>query len=637
MSAIRVAQRTRRKADLPAGPARSQPTASTNHTTERQSPDGGDRRAAYALFAAVLVTYFATSSTHLAGGDNAEFVTIFVKGGVAHPSGYPLYCILLRLFAWMPGGPVLGSSRVTAIIGAFSVAALYRACRAWGGSSSASLVAAAAYAFSPVAWRLATEAEVFTLNALFASLLLWTAAPSLVMAPATRICVLAGLAGLALSNQLTIVLLAPVGLLAVFHALRASKSRLRTALWGVSSFGAGLLPYLYCYQVGREPNGRYVWGLPGTWRGLVHLATRADFGTFSLTSSEQSPDWVSNVSAFFVQSMGELLVLPIAIGVFGFGRTWLLATRGEGGDDASRRARVDLVALLAAWALAGPVFAGFLNVQSGALGATLWERFRVLPEVVFAIAVSWGLDAWGALQRGRPLPVALAVLSVVASGAIHAWPKVHAAHTDALETYTANSEKSAPPHAVILGTGDYRLFSFLYADAIRLRADVTYIDPHLLGYDWYRSRASHDLGAPIAAPADQTGGEVALVDLAFSLGRPVLLTDVLDAQLVSVFPSYPFGTLIRLLPRGTSLPSPESVEQQNLDVFAAFRRWDRTPRDDEWASAVLPTYQRPWVALARMFDRRGDRDRATANRQRADEWGQQSEGAARNPLPSESR
>ena len=78
----------------------------------------GDRIRAAAMFGVALTVYFPTSSAHLVGGDNAEFVTIFGWGGVAHPSGYPLYSILLRLLSWMPGGAVLGSSRVSAIISA---------------------------------------------------------------------------------------------------------------------------------------------------------------------------------------------------------------------------------------------------------------------------------------------------------------------------------------------------------------------------------------------------------------------------------------------------------------------------------------------------------------------------------------
>jgi hypothetical protein len=597
-----------------------------DHVAARESLDRGDRRAAYTLIALVFATYFATSSAHLAGGDNAEFVTIFATGGVAHPSGYPLYCILLHLFDWMPGGPVLGSSRVTALIGTVSVAALYRACRAWRASPSASLVASASYALDAAAWRLATEAEVFALNALFVALLLWAAAPGVMLAPAKRVILLAGLAGLALSNQMTIVLMAPVGLLAAIRALLASRSRVRVGLSAAGAFGAGLLPYLYCYSVGHAPKGRYVWGEPGTWGGLVRHVTRADFETLSMTASSESADWPSKVRVFFEQTAGEALVVPVLVGLLGSIQAYRRAPTTENADGASPVIRRHLIALLASWVLSGPVFAALLGLAPDALGATLWERFHLQPAVVFAVAVAWGLDEWRALRDGRAVPLVVAGIAIVAAGAIHSWPEVRDGHTDALELYTENTEKSAPPGAVILGTGDYRLFSFAYANAIHLRSDVTYIDPHLLGYDWYRKRAGGDLGASIAMPQEQTSDDAALVDQVFSLGRPVLLTDVFDAQLAKVFPSYPFGTLIRLLPRGAPLPAPESVENENLSVFAAFRRWDLTPRDDEWARAVLPTYQRPWVALARIFERRGDEARAKANRLRAEEWSGQNAG-----------
>jgi hypothetical protein len=513
---------------------------------------------------------------------------------------------------------------VTAVIGALSVAALYRACRAWGGSQSAAWVAAAAYAVSPVAWRLATEAEVFALNALFASLLLWATAPRFALAPPRRVVVLAGLAGLALSNHLTIAFLAPVGLVAAFHGLRGSSLRVRTAISAAAAFGAGLLPYLYCYEVARAPSGRYVWGEPGTWQGLLHHITRADFGAFRLTGSVQSPAWPSNVWVYFAQTAGGVLVLPFLIGLFGLARTHSGMSRDEGGSPR----RVDVLALVGTWMLAGPLFAAFLNVPAPELRATLWERFHLLPEAVFAIAVAWGLDGWRMLREGRRAAVALAGASVVASGVFCAWPQVHAAHTDALERYTENTETTAPPHSVILGTGDYRLFSFLYEDAIGLRPDVTYIDPHLLGYEWYRRRASDNLGARIAVPTQQSIDEVALVDAALSLGRPVLLTDAFDAELSKVFPSYPIGTLIRLLPRGTPLPGPDEVERENLAVFASFHPWDRTVRDDEWAMAVLPTYQRPWIALSRLFGRMGNDVRAKPNRERGMEWGSGQGGVA---------
>jgi hypothetical protein len=586
-------------------------------TVGRDSVEHRDRIATGALFAASLAVYFTTASAHLVGGDNAEFVTLFAYGGVAHPSGYPLYVILLRLCAWMPGGAVLGSSRVSAVLGALSIAALYRACRAWGASSTPSLVAATLYAVSPLAWRLATQAEVFALHALLASLLLWVAGPAVALAPARRVVLLAGLAGVALSNHETIVLLAPVGIWATTRALVDSPRRLRVGSLAAASFGAGLLPYLYCYAVGRTPNGRYVWGEPGTWAGLLRHVTRVDFGTFSLTAGDQAPHGLSNVGLYFEQTAKHALVWPLAIGLLGFWRTHARASTREA-KASGRPSSGDVLALLATWALAGPVFASFLDVEPGVLGATLVERFRLLPEVVFAIAFAWGLDGWRGLRETRALPVALVVVASVATGAVHSWPQVQAEHTNVLELYTENTERSAPPRAVILGTGDYRLFSFIYADATKLRPDVTYVDPHLLGFDWYRARVSHELGAPIPEPAQ--GDAIGLADEAFALGRPVLLTDVFLPRIVKVFPSYPLGTLIRLLPRGSALPAPESVEGENLDLYATFERCATVVDDGGWASSVLPTYERPWVALSRLFERRGDEARARANAARAEDW-----------------
>jgi len=571
-----------------------------------------------ALFGAVLLIYFATASPFLAGGDNAEFVTIFAKGGVAHPSGYPLYCILLRLCAWMPGGPPLGSARVTAVVAAFSVWLLYRACQAWTASWSASILAASFYAFSSLAWRLATEAEVFALNALFASLVLWAAAPNATVSPARRVVLLAGVAGLALSNHLTIVFLAPVGLLAAAEALVATGARTRVAAAALASFAAGLCPYFYCYAVARAPNGRYIWGDPSTWRGLLRHVTRADYGPLRLTASEQSSDWLSNIGLFFTQTANHALAAPLAIGLFGLWCAYLRIRDSERRGTPLRLRRRHVLALFAAWVLAGPLFAAFLDVPGG---GTLVDRFHLLPEVILSIGVAWGLDGWRGLRDGRKLPVAFVALMIMAIGVLHSWPSVRAGHSDALEVYTKNTETSAPPQAVILGTGDYRLFSFAYAASAGWRPDVTYVDPHLLAYDWYRRSASRDLGAPIPPSPEPSTETIRVVERAFALGRPVVLTDGFDRGVLTAFRSYPLGTLIRLLPPGVTPPPPESVEHENIEMFAKFQRWSPLVRDDEWATAVLPTYQRPWVALARMFDRRGDDGRARVNRERSKEWG----------------
>jgi hypothetical protein len=353
--------------------------------------------------------------------------------------------------------------------------------------------------------------------------------------------------------------------------------------------------------------------------GLIHHFVRADFGTLEWTAGGETIGSPSSVWLFFTQTASHGLLAPMAIALLGFGRVYLRRAV----EPSSNRPRVDghdALALFATWLLAGPVLAAFLNGPAEPLAATLAERFRLLPEVVLSIAFAWGLDTWAAVREGRALPRAFMASAIVVVAVFHSWPRVRAAHADVLELYTENTERSAPRGAVIFGTGDYRLFSFLYMASTHARPDVTYIDPHLLGYDWYRRRASTELGAPISASVGEPSRDaIALVEAALSLGRPVLLTDVFEPSLVSAFPSYPIGTLVRLLPRGAPTPTPEKVEQENVTVFADFRRWRSA--GDEWADAVLPAYGRPWVALARVFERRGEPARARANWERGKEWG----------------
>src|SRR6185437_1390 len=96
-----------------------------------------------------------------------EFATLFAQGGVAHPSGYPLYVLYLRALRWMPGAtPALASARATALLGVPALALVYAACRAWGASRGASTVAMALLGTSRIACEQFTQAEVFGLNLL---------------------------------------------------------------------------------------------------------------------------------------------------------------------------------------------------------------------------------------------------------------------------------------------------------------------------------------------------------------------------------------------------------------------------------------------------------------------------------------
>src|SRR5262249_15743297 len=53
----------------------------------------------FGLFATAV--YAAFASPYVVAPDNAEFATLGALGGVAHPSGYPLYVLWLRAWSWL--------------------------------------------------------------------------------------------------------------------------------------------------------------------------------------------------------------------------------------------------------------------------------------------------------------------------------------------------------------------------------------------------------------------------------------------------------------------------------------------------------------------------------------------------------
>src|SRR5882724_9666524 len=173
-----------------------------------------DRGGLVALCALVVYAYLAPA--HVVDGDNAEFSTLSVTGGIAHPSGYPLYLLWLHATSWLPGSsPAHTAALATAILGGAAVAMLHAACRAWGARPLAATTACAIFAGAPVVMRVASEAEVFILNALLVSAVLWLAARGGPLRGERRAAALGLVAGLALANHLTCVLVAPVGILGV--------------------------------------------------------------------------------------------------------------------------------------------------------------------------------------------------------------------------------------------------------------------------------------------------------------------------------------------------------------------------------------------------------------------------------------
>ena len=161
--------------------------------------------AASALAAAVLSAYVATTAPSVPGGDSGEMMQIAAELGVAHPPGYPTWTMLAHAFTWLPTGEVGWRINLSsAVCGALASGFLVAAVADWSGCIWTGIAAGGAFAFAPLVWLYAVQAEVFALNNLCNALLLFLLARFSRSPTLANGCAGAWAIGLGMTNQHTI-------------------------------------------------------------------------------------------------------------------------------------------------------------------------------------------------------------------------------------------------------------------------------------------------------------------------------------------------------------------------------------------------------------------------------------------------
>ena len=138
----------------------------------------GDGLLAAGLFAASLFLYIQTLAPSVATlfDDSLEFPLVAYELAIAHPTGYPLYILLGKLFTLGPFPNVAWAvNLLSAVAAATTVVLVYLVARHLTRRRLPALLGAVALVVSPVFWSQAVIAEVYALNAAFVAAVLWLA------------------------------------------------------------------------------------------------------------------------------------------------------------------------------------------------------------------------------------------------------------------------------------------------------------------------------------------------------------------------------------------------------------------------------------------------------------------------------
>ena len=117
--------------------------------------------------------YLRTLSPTIWYGDTAEFQTIAVMGGLGHPTGYPLYLTIAKLFVHLPfGNPAANLNFMSALFGVLAVLIVYLLGRQVIDSRAAAFGAALIFGIGKSFWSQTSLAEVYTLHIFLLGLVL---------------------------------------------------------------------------------------------------------------------------------------------------------------------------------------------------------------------------------------------------------------------------------------------------------------------------------------------------------------------------------------------------------------------------------------------------------------------------------
>ncbi len=263
----------------------------------------------------VFLNYLWTLAPTVLGEDAGRWQARVYVLGTGHPTGYPTYIMLGKLFTYLPVGDVAYRVNLaSALYGTAAVVLLYFVCRRFTGIIPA-VLASLAFAISRTFWSQAVVAEVYTLHALF----LCAALLALLVWKDTRedryVLLTAFLVGLAMTNHMTSGLLVPCAALLVWLTDWRKLKDWRLIGQAALLLLLGLTPYLYL-PVRASMHPPMVYGNPDNLSGFLDVVSggpyKSAMWTFGLS------ELPARGAMYWVDLRRQFSVLLLTLSVAGF-------------------------------------------------------------------------------------------------------------------------------------------------------------------------------------------------------------------------------------------------------------------------------------------------------------------------------
>jgi hypothetical protein len=455
-----------------------------------------------------FIVYLRTLAPTVGFIDSGELAAVACTLGVAHPTGYPLFTLIGRVFCMLPiaGEEIVRLNIMSAVFSSLGifffflflhrilgpvVDRLKRGLTRDDIQRSHVLNAVAAtgsliLAFSETYWSQAVSIEVYSLHGLFLALILYT----FIMAnrvelgttvrdmepPRTSWWLLfAFTVGLSFSNHMTTILLAP-GLFILYFVLHgfshASWKRLGAM---VMPFIGGLSVYLYLpIRAAGEPTLN--WGYTATFERFYWHLSGKQYRVWMFSSMDSAGKQLK----YFVDSLvpdfsrlgagGEFGYIGIALALLGIRPLWRT----------NRKLTIGILILF--------VTCVFYSINYDIHDIDSYFLLAYVGLALFATAgLMWAVVRTGDWLRVRTVTVARTAIVLVAFPLGANWHAVDESKNYLVEDYTMNVLSQVDSNALILSYqwDNWLSASYYYQFVKGMRPDVAVVDKELLRRSWY--------------------------------------------------------------------------------------------------------------------------------------------------------
>jgi len=448
--------------------------------------------------------YLATLAPSIYWGDGIELATVCATLGIAHPTGYPLFTLIGHIFCQIFNhNPALGTNLMCALFGALAVGFFFLnlnlALQLLPANyflhehyrQAAALAGAFLIAFSRTFWFHATTTEVYALHIFFMALIILLFLKHITERREGYLMGMMGLWGLAFSNHMLSLTLAPLIVIAIANHI-AEKGKSKVLIISCLLFAAGLSPYIYL-PIRAAQSPALNWGNPLSLKNFIWVVSGGEFKKFQFMSFLPGIPFTVETFKWHVSQR-----------LYFFGK-WIVSEFYEFPFFTKTLKLVCLCALMVVWAWGtGILFRYKKSVGAAVLGAFVFSLLMSLlyniPDIepyflaclpLIIISALFGLigllhlfEIYFCGRKVNFIIYPLFILPLISLLSLYHFED-KSRHLDAFN-YGLNVCRKAPYQSLVITQSDNDIYVLWYMQkALGMRDDLTIVGSNFIHSGWY--------------------------------------------------------------------------------------------------------------------------------------------------------